>query len=156
MVAVRFFDERDAEPLACLMIEMARYYGASIRPELDVVDDVVRQSKAMDIVVAHDRGDLVGFATFASLYPIGGLVSFTYVQQVYVSLAARRQGVANRLLGCVARVAKDRGSARVEWSTGRDNAAARALYDGLGAVGSDKVQYALEGSALDQLAARFA
>ena len=55
-------------------------------------------------------------------------------------------------MAAVARTASDRGHRRLEWATGVDNAAARALYDGLGAVGTEKVQYVLEGDALDALA----
>jgi hypothetical protein len=50
-------------------------------------------------------------------------------------------GVAQRPMAGIARIATARGSTRIEWSTAKENTAARALYDGLGAVGSDKVQY---------------
>lgn len=54
----------------------------------------------------------------------------------------------------VARAAKAAGSTRIEWSTSNENTAARLLYDGLGAKGSDKVYYVLDGGAFEQLAAR--
>ena len=154
MVRVRRFNEGDAQALAGLMIEMAGSYGATVSPDLVVAEDVVRQARQVDIVVAHDAARLLGFATFTSLYPVAGLLAFTYVQQVYVRQAARRLGVAQELMAEVARAAKAAGSTRVEWSTARDNTAARSLYDGLGANGSDKVYYVLSGAALGQLAAR--
>lgn len=154
MISVRPFEERDAQPLADLMIEMIQFYGATVDPTLVVAEDVVRRSEAVDIIVAQGDDGLLGFATFASLYPVAGLISFTYAQQIYVATKARRMGVAQRLMAGIARIARARGSTRIEWSTAKENAAARALYDGLGAVGSDKVQYVLEGAAFDQLAAR--
>lgn len=154
MISVRPFEERDAQALANLMMEMTRFYSATVDPTLVVAKDVVLQARTVDIIVAHGDGGLLGFATFTSLYPVAGLISFTYIQQIYVGMSARRLGVAQWLMAGIARIAKAKGSTKLEWSTGQENAAARALYEGLGAIGSDKVQYVLEGVALDQLAAR--
>ncbi|BAJ83056.1 GNAT family N-acetyltransferase [Acidiphilium multivorum] len=154
VVRIRRFDEKDAQALADLMIEMAGFYGATISSDLVVAEDVLRRARQVDIIVAHDDVRLLGFATFTSLYPVAGLLTFTYVQQVYVGHAARRRGVAQKLMAGIAQAAKAAGSTRIEWSTSRENVAARSLYDGLGANGSDKIYYVLEGSALDQLAAR--
>lgn len=153
MVLVRPFEEQDAQPLTDLMMEMIHFYGATVDPSRTVAEDVVHQSKTIDIIVAQGGDRLLGFATFTSLYPVAGLISFTYIQQIYVGANARRMGVAQQLMAGIARIAAARGSTRMEWSTGKDNAAAQALYEGLGAVGSDKVQYVLEGAALDQLVA---
>jgi GNAT superfamily N-acetyltransferase len=98
MVLVRPFEERDAQPLADLMMEMIHFYGATIDPTLVVAEDVVRQSEIIDIIVAQGDDGLLGFATFTSLYPVAGLISFTYVQQIYVAAKARRMGVAQRLM----------------------------------------------------------
>ena len=152
MLSTRRFADPDAAALADLMREMVAFYGATIAPELVVAKDIIRQARKVDIVVAHDEGRLLGFATFTSHYPVAGLLAFTYVQQLYVAQNARRLGVAQALVEAVARAAKAAGSTRVEWSTGIANAAARALYDGLGATGSDKVYYVLDGPAFDRLA----
>lgn len=151
---VRRFEASDAQALADLMIEMADFYGATIRSDLVVAEDVIRQAWQVDVIVAHDDAHLLGFATFTSLYPVAGLLAFTDVQQVYVGQAARRLGVAQELMAGIARAATAAGSTRIEWSTSRENTAARSLYDGLGANGSDKVYYVLDGAALNRLAAR--
>lgn len=153
MLQVRRFEELDAQALAELMVKMAGFYGAVINPDLVVFEDVIRQAQRVDIIVAHDDTRLLGFATFTLLYPVAGLLPFTYVQQVYVGQAARRLGVAQELMAGIARAAKAAGSTRIEWSTSTENIAARSLYDGLGAVGSDKLYYVLDGVALDRLAA---
>lgn len=151
MVVVRRFDDADTLDLAALLLEMASLYGATVDPDLVVSENLVRQSRQVDIIVAENEGRLLGFATFAHLYPVAGLLGFTYIQQVYVAQAARRLGVAQALMTEVARAAKARGSNRIEWSTGRGNTGARALYDGLGAAGTEKVNYVLEGVAFDQM-----
>lgn len=152
MVLVRRFEGMDAPALAVLMTEMVGFYGASVDSGLVVADDVVRQAREVEITVAHEDGRLLGFATSNSLYPVAGLLAFTYVQQVYVGQADRRRGVAQALMAGVAAAAKAKGSSRVEWSTGKENAAAQAMYDGLGAYGSDKVHYVLDGAAFERLA----
>jgi hypothetical protein len=52
MISVRSFEERDAQPLADLMMEMIHFYGATVDPALVVSEDVVRQSATVDIIVA--------------------------------------------------------------------------------------------------------
>ena len=154
MITLRPFADPDAPALAGLMTEMARFYDAAIRPETDVAADILVHARGVDILLACDAQGLVGFATFATLFPVGAARSFTYIQQVYVAVRARRRGVARRLIAGVAQAAQGRGCARLEWTTSIGNAAARALYDGLGAVGSEKLQYVLEGEALERLATR--
>ena len=59
-------------------------------------------------------------------------------------------------MAAVAQASKTKGIRRLEWATSCDNTAARALYDGLGAIGTEKVFYTLEGPALDRLAMGYA
>ncbi|GAA0607239.1 hypothetical protein GCM10009416_50280 [Craurococcus roseus] len=152
MISVRRFSEGDARALAAMMVEMAGSYGAVVAGGRDIERELVGHAGRVDILLAFEGGMLAGFATSATLFPVGGVEAFTYVQQVYVGRAARRLGVARRLMAAVARAAQDRGCRRLEWATSVDNTTARALYDGLGAAGTEKVQYVLEGDALDRLA----
>ncbi len=153
MISIRPFEERDAPALTAIMLEMAGFYGATIQDGRNVEAEVLANAGHSDTLLALRDGEmLAGFATFATLFPVGALVAFTYVQQVYVASSARRLGIAQQLMAAVARMAKDRGHVRIEWATSVENSAARALYDGLGATGTHKVQYVLEGAAMDQLA----
>lgn len=131
---------------------MADFYGATISPDLDIAHDVTEHADKTDIIVACDDQCLLGFATFGMLYPVAGLISFIYVQQIYVGQHARRLGVARRLLAHIAQVARSRGITRLEWSTSAGNQAARSLYDALGARGTDEIQYVLQDDELDRLA----
>ncbi|MCX7363060.1 MAG: GNAT family N-acetyltransferase [Alphaproteobacteria bacterium] len=152
MIDVRPFVAGDAVAVGEMLVEMASGYGATIDPGLDVPADVVRRSRDTDFLVAARGEELCGFATFTSLYPVAGLLAFTYIQQLYVSLSARRLGVAALLMKGIARISRERGMTKMEWSTSVDNAGARALYEGLGAKGVKKMQYALDGPALRALA----
>jgi GNAT superfamily N-acetyltransferase len=75
-----------------------------------------------------------------------------YLKDLFVREAARQQGMGVALMRHVAAFAVARGATRLEWSTGRDNASARAFYARLGARERDKVVLQAEGAALLALA----
>jgi GNAT superfamily N-acetyltransferase len=70
-----------------------------------------------------------------------------YLQDLFVSEAARGRGVARALVEGVAREARDRGATRLYWTTQEDNAPARALYDKVAWFhGFVRYDYDLEGA----------
>jgi L-amino acid N-acyltransferase YncA len=150
---IRPFQDEDAEKLSILMTDMLEFYGAAVAVDVNIQTSIVANSKLVDIVLAEQEGKLFGFATFGTMYPVAGLVPFTYVQQIYVCQSGRRIGVARRLMQQIARTSLQRGMSRVEWSTSEDNSAAQAFYRGIGAKGENKVHFILKGPALHTLAA---
>ena len=52
-----------------------------------------------------------------------------YLQDLFVDESARRQGCGAKLIEAVAVIARERGCARLYWTTKEDNARARSLYD---------------------------
>jgi GNAT superfamily N-acetyltransferase len=52
-----------------------------------------------------------------------------YLQDLFVDAGARRHGCGRRLIEAVAAVARERGCARLYWTTKEDNTVARSLYD---------------------------
>jgi ribosomal protein S18 acetylase RimI-like enzyme len=102
-------------------------------------------------------GRIMGAAAFAMLWPsLGhGLSAMLYLKELHVAEPFRRQGVGKALMAGLARIARGRGCPRLGWTTPHENAAAQALYDGLGAQRAEwLLSYRLSGEALDQLAAR--
>jgi GNAT superfamily N-acetyltransferase len=152
MIAVRQFEEGDAQALASTMKEMVSFYGKPLAVAGSLSEDIIRQSKAIFIAVALSDDRLAGFATFGFLYPVAGLRSFAYLQQIYVASEFRRLGVAQKLMAFVARTCLDHGCTWMEWTTGQDNTAAQTFYEGLGATAVEKVGYELTGAALNKLA----
>lgn len=71
MVLVRRFEEKDAQALTNLMMEMIGFYGATVDPGLLVAEDVIRQAQQVNIIVAHGDSGLLGFATFTPYFPDG-------------------------------------------------------------------------------------
>jgi ribosomal protein S18 acetylase RimI-like enzyme len=148
---VRAFRDTDAENLSALMMEMAAFYGAEIDKQRDIIESIRANARSVEIIIAELKGKLIGFATFGIMYPVAGLIPYFYVQQIYVSIDGRRMGIARSLMAVIARIAISRGIERVEWSTGKSNVAAQALYTGIGAEGEDKVHFVLKGRALRDL-----
>ncbi len=154
MITVRKFEADDAPALAELMIEMLAFYDSPLAVKGPIPEDIVRQSRSVEIAVALHEGRPGGFTTFGFLYPVAGLQSFAYLQQIYVGTEFRRLGLARELMAFIARACRERGCQWMEWSTGRDNVAARRFYEGLGAKGYEKMAYHLSGSDLAALAGR--
>jgi len=154
MNQVRQFEDADASALATLMLEMVAFYGRPLAVQGDLESDIVRQAKDIKIVVAFADGRLSGFATYGFLYPVAGLQSFAYLQQIYVAASARRRGIAEDIMAFIAARCLDHGCNWMEWSTGADNLPARNFYEGLGANPSEKIMFEISDSSLKALAER--
>ncbi|WP_406870435.1 GNAT family N-acetyltransferase [Thioclava sp. 'Guangxiensis'] len=136
------------------MHEMVAFYTRPLAVKGDLAADIVRQSENVQLVVATEGEDIIGFVSFGILYPVAGLQSFAYLQQIYVAEAHRRKGCAEILMAFVAQSCISQGYDWMEWMTGSDNTPAQRFYKGLGAVPANKVAFELSGDALKALAAR--
>lgn len=111
-------------------------------------------SPAAEAVIAED-GKPVGFALFFPNFSTWTGRRGLYLEDLYVTPAARGRGVGTALLRHLAGVALDRGCARFEWSVLDWNADAIAFYRAMGAVGQDEwTVQRVAGAALSRLAGR--
>lgn len=110
---------------------------------------------AAEAVIADLDGAPVGFALFFHNFSTWTGRRGLYLEDLYITPAARGRGVATVLLRHLAALAVERGCARFEWSVLDWNADAIAFYRAMGAVGMDgwTVQR-VEGGALARLTAR--
>ncbi|MGC8643968.1 MAG: GNAT family N-acetyltransferase [Isosphaeraceae bacterium] len=107
-----------------------------------------------EAIIAEVEGEPVGFAlwftTFSTFRGRPGL----YLEDVYVRPERRGKGIGKALLANVARLARERGYARLEWSVLNWNAPAIGFYRSLGARPMDDwTVYRIDDGALEQLAA---
>ncbi len=79
-------------------------------------------------VGARLDGRLAGIAHYL-FHPMVWSADACYLQDLFVDEAVRGRGVARALIEHVAETARDRGTARLYWTTKEDNATARLLYD---------------------------
>lgn len=113
--AYRVFYQQPSEP------ERARTF---LRERLQRGDSVI-------LLAAHDSA-MVGFT---QLYPLFSSVRtgrLWLLNDLYVSRAGRRKGVAHALLDAAADFARDDGAVGLMLETNTDNAPARALYRAAG------------------------
>ncbi|HEY7359166.1 MAG TPA: GNAT family N-acetyltransferase [Streptosporangiaceae bacterium] len=103
--------------------------------------------------VADEGGQAVGFALWFLSYSTWLGRHGIHLEDLYVKPEWRGQGHGRALLAELARICVERGYGRLEWSVLDWNAAARRLYESLGAAAVDEwVIYRLTGPALHALA----
>jgi GNAT superfamily N-acetyltransferase len=144
----------DEPDLARLFGEMQDHYEQPTPHEtaLALAATVCAGGPAAPIGLVAERGDgLVAFALLNRVRPGDHLLSLLFLKDIYVSDAARSGGVGRRLLAACARLTREGGYTRLDWTTEADNPA-RTLYDRVGAKRQNKLFYRLAGDDLARLA----
>lgn len=152
-ILVRRATRADAPAIVRLIHELATF------EKLSPPDAAAEGRLAADLgtryhafLAEDDRGVAVGYAIFFETYSTFQARPLLYLEDLFVSEAARRRGVARSLLREVAREALTRGCARLAWVVLDWNAGAIEFYEELGARESPWLSYSLEGAALAALA----
>ncbi|WP_026549544.1 GNAT family N-acetyltransferase [Arthrobacter sp. Br18] len=103
--------------------------------------------------VAESGGRIEGFALWFLNYSTWEGVHGIYLEDLYVRPGARGAGHGKALLQNLARIAAERGYARVEWSVLKWNAPSIRFYESLGArVQEEWSTFRLTGAALSGFA----
>ncbi len=106
-----------------------------------------------ECLLAEIAGRPVGFAVFFATYSTWRGVEGIHLEDLFVVEAERRHGVGRALVARVARIARERGCARLEWAVLDWNAPAIAFYRRLGGEALDAwTTWRLADAALDALA----
>jgi GNAT superfamily N-acetyltransferase len=135
--------------------ELAEYERLShevVATEEALRDHLFGERPVAEVVIAESGGDPAGFALF--FYSFSTFLSRPgiYLEDLYVKPEFRGKGMGRALLIHLARLAKERGCGRLEWSVLDWNEPAIGFYRGLGAspVGGWTV-YRVTGEALEGL-----
>lgn len=128
----------DAEPLAHLLSEMERYYGATDHPPLaewaeQVAAILFRPEPPAHVLLVWDDERLVGMASYSYLWPATGVGHSFYMKDLYIREGARKRGAGRMLMTELSRIAAEQGCSRIEWTADTDNSAALNFYAALGA-----------------------
>ncbi len=158
MIAVRPARPGDEALVLRFVRELAlfeREPDAVTASEADFTEALFGDSPAAEAVIAEAEGEPVGFALFFHNFSTWTGRRGLYLEDLYVTPAARGRGVGRALLGHLAGIALDRGCARFEWSVLDWNADAIAFYRSVGAVGMEEwTVQRVTGDALRRLAGR--
>ena len=86
-----------------------------------------------EVLIAELRGEPAGFALFFRSFSTFLGKPGIYLEDLFVKPEHRGQGIGRELLGCLARIAKQRDCGRLEWSVLDWNEPAIRFYRSLGA-----------------------
>ncbi len=104
--------------------------------------------------LAEIDGEIVGLALWFLTYSTWTGAPSLYLEDLFVAETARGTGTGRALLSALAREAKTRGCARMDWAVLDWNEKARQFYTHIGAHHSKGWEpWRIEGEALDRLAA---
>lgn len=85
----------------------------------------------MVLLLAREGRDVLGFVTLVMHRSTWARTYYVYLEDLFVSEAARGKGVGRRLIEAVIEHARSRDCERVYWVTHAHNETARKLYDKL-------------------------
>jgi GNAT superfamily N-acetyltransferase len=118
------------------------FYETVVPPEVTAATwrRLFEPGEPMEALVAEQGGEVVGFVNYVLHPSTWGMAEACYLEDLFVSPAARGTGAGRALIEAVLERANSRGWDKVYWHTRRNNARARALYDSL-AQADDFVRY---------------
>jgi len=156
-VRIREAIELDVPLVASLIRELAEY--EQLVHEVRMTEDRLGSAlfgphRYAEVAIAEDgTGEPLGFALFFHSFSTFLGLPGIYLEDLFVRPAHRGLGVGRALLQHLARVARQRGCGRLEWSVLDWNEPAIGFYRRLGARANDGwTVYRLDGDALEQLA----
>ncbi len=132
---IRRATEADAATIHALVIELAAAIGmtgkVASRIE-DIRDQGFGPDPAFEALIAERDGAAVGLCLFFESFSSWDGRRGVYVQDIYVSEAARGLGLGRRLLAEAAAISRARGGSYLRLSVAAENDTAQAFYRGIG------------------------
>jgi GNAT superfamily N-acetyltransferase len=158
MIQIRSATPDDVPQILTFVRELAEYErepDAVVATEPMLSEALFGEQPWAESAIAEVDGTPVGFALFFHNFSTWTGKPGLYVEDLYVSPAARGTGVGKALLRHVAGLALDRGCARLEWAVLDWNQPAIDFYGAIGAQPMDEwTVQRVSGEALAQLAGR--
>lgn len=156
-ITLRRATENDAGVIVQLVHELAAYerLAADCVANEDLVRRALFEEREAEAVIAEVDGDVAGYAIWFRSFSTFLMRPGIYLEDLFVRPAFRKRGVGLALLRFLARTARERDYARVEWSVLRWNELAIDFYRQIGAEPLDGwLTFRLTGGALNALAER--
>lgn len=148
--------EADTPAILGLIRGLAEYEKA---PEHVLCDEALLRTSLFgpkpdaEVLLACVGSDAVGFAVFFHNYSTWWGRRGLYLEDLFVQPAMRGKGIGKALLRVLAKIARDRDCARMEWAVLDWNQPAIDFYRSLGALPLDEwTTYRLNRAAIHQLA----
>jgi GNAT superfamily N-acetyltransferase len=153
---IRPATKNDASAILSLIKELAEYERLS--QEVEATEGDIRRSLFGDrpfaeALIGEYEGNPISFALFFYNYSTFLGKPGIYLEDLYVKPKHRGNGYGRKMLGYIARLAKERNCGRFEWSVLDWNTPAIRTYEKLNAKPMNEwILYRLSGEDLDRLA----
>src|ERR671914_825479 len=136
-VRVRAASEADVPLILSFIKELAEYERLS--HEIVATEEALQkwlfgERPVAEVAIGDDEDEPAGFALFFHSFSTFLGRPGIYLEDLYVRPEFRGRGIGQALLTHLARLAKERGCVRLEWSVLDGNKRAIKLYKGIGAV----------------------
>lgn len=157
MLQIRSATEEDVPLILHFIRALAKYERLADR--LTVTEERLRRTlfgnpRFAEVLIAEAEAEAVGFALFFHNYSTFWGLPGIYLEDLFVEEKHRGRGYGKALLARLARLAKERECARVEWAVLDWNEPSIRFYRSIGAVSLDDWKiFRLTGDALASLAA---
>lgn len=156
MIRIRAATVGDAGLILALIHELAAYErlaGEVVATESLLRETLFGADAVAEALVAEVAEGPAGFALFFRNYSTFLARPGIYLEDLFVRPAFRGRGIGRALFAHLARLARERGCGRLEWSVLDWNAPAIAFYRSLGAVALEEwTTFRLAGESLSRLA----
>lgn len=156
-LVIRPAEPADAEQILAFVTELAIFEKAQhevVATVADIHERLFGESANVDALIAEIHGEPVGFAVYFLNFSTWLGRNGIFLEDLYITPAARGCGHATALLRHLARTAVANGYGRFEWNVLDWNAPAIAFYESIGArPQSEWIGYRLDGAALAAFAA---
>ena len=136
----------DIEELLPLMRAYCDFYEAS-PPDAGLrrmAEALITDPGQGALFVARAGDEAIGFAAMDWKWSSLRGARIGYLEDLFVAPEHRGDGCADALIEACAEHCRHQGAPVLEWMTAPDNRRARAVYDRVGATGSDWVEYELD------------
>lgn len=139
---IRFALPHDVPVLLNLIEEHAYFEKKKASITLEKLTKLVSASPApAHMIVAEDKGVLLGYAAYTFHFGVWECSSFAYLDCLYIREEARGQGTGRKLMKMVLEQSKTAGVERVEWQTPDWNSDAIEFYRREGGIGEPKMRF---------------
>jgi GNAT superfamily N-acetyltransferase len=146
--SIQLAREGDLEDLLPLMRAYCDFYGSA--PSDHALLALSRalladpEHEGLQLIARDQGGTAIGFATIFWTWSTTRAVRIGVMNDLYVDPAARGTGLADRLIAACAEQCVAHGARRLAWQTAPDNARAQAVYDRVGGVREQWLDYGID------------
>jgi len=153
---VRGATREDVSLVLALIRELAEYEKLShevVATEDSLLEWLFGDRPVAEVLLAEHGREAAGFALFFHNFSTFLGKPGIYLEDLYVRPPFRRSGIGKSMLTHLARLARERGCGRLEWSVLDWNEPSIKFYESVGAVAMyDWTVHRLTGEALERLA----